>query len=190
MWQRKGRTGDTMANKRFGIKTMQFVFMMILVCGPGAKATWACRSLSKQQTMSPDEQIRRASGIAIATVVSAGPAAGGYTYEFVVQRQLAGSAPPTFTVSGVDRASNETSYDRHADPRFWLPGGGRLSFDTACVFHPSFVVGNTYLAFFGETLTKRSFERIETPGGALDAEDKWLQYVEASVITQAREKQH
>lgn len=43
------------------------------------------------------------------------------------------------------------------------------------------VVSHSYLAFVGQPITRRSFERIESASGQLNFNDKWLQYVEAKL---------
>lgn len=129
--------------------------------------------------MSPDEQILRAPNISIAKAVSETATADGRTeYKFIVQRRLIGPDEMDFTVSGVAAPLNDTSYDSHEDPRFWQRGGGRLFADTSCAIRPSFVVGNSYIAFLGSTLTKRSFEKIEATNGVVNLKDKWLRYIE------------
>ncbi len=67
------------------------------------------------------------------------------------------------------------SADGHADPVFWQRGGGRVMNDADCLIHPSFEVGATYLAFSGQPMTRRSFERIDMRDDG--AGDRWLAFV-------------
>lgn len=134
--------------------------------------------------MSVDEQIRLASDVSVAKVIQATVMADGQTaYEFLVYRRLAGSDQQRFTVVGHAARANDDrkDFDNHTDDGFWKLGGGRLFNDTDCVIHPAFVVGESYLAFVGQPLTRRSFERVATVDGHINSDDKWLSYVDTKL---------
>lgn len=141
--------------------------------------------------MSPDEQISGASNISIAKMVDEIPMADGRTkYKFLVQRRLIGSDDQEFTVWGVAAPLNDTSYDSHDDPSFWQRGGGRSFADTSCAIRPSFLVGNSYIVFFGSTPTKRSFEKIEAANGVVNLQHKWLIYIEEKLHSLDQKKRN
>lgn len=150
----------------------------------GAPACWACHSPPREQTIGVDEQIWLASDVSVAKVVNASVTADGQTeYEFLVYRRIAGEDRQRFTVIGSGKLANHNQSDfaKHTDDAFWRAGGGRLFNDTDCVIHPTFVLGASYLAFLGQPITRRSFERIGTSSDHIDSSDKWLSYIEAKM---------
>lgn len=150
----------------------------------------ACYSPPAAQLVGVDEQIDGAADVSVATVFSATPAADGQVeYHFLVLERLAGPGRASFMLLGSDRPSrhDRTSLGGHADPAFWQRGGGRVMNGGDCVIHPDFTVGETYLVFYGAPVTWRSYERIATPGGAIDREDAWLQYVQRRLAARAPE---
>lgn len=155
-----------------------------MVFASGAQICWACYSPPQNQLMSVDRQIALASDVSVAKVIRATALGDGNTeYEFLVQERIAGPFRPRFTIVGHGVPSNDDRGDfgNHTDEAFWRGGGGRLFNDTDCVIHPTFVVGASYLAFVGQTITRRSFERIATSNGHFNASDKWLAYVETAL---------
>ncbi|MCU6497608.1 hypothetical protein LPN04_07380 [Rugamonas sp. A1-17] len=144
---------------------------------------WACHAPPQEQLIGVDEQLAKALDVSVATVVRATPMDGQMEYEFLVQKRIVGSARGSFTLKFHDtpQRQDEQSFDNHQAERFWQRGGGRLFNDTTCLIDPTFVVGHSYLAFVGQPITRRSFERIESTSGQLNFNDKWLQYVEAKL---------
>jgi len=144
---------------------------------------WACRAPPQEQVIGVDEQLEKAFDVSVATVVRETPMDGQVEYEFLVQKRILGAARGSFTLKfpNAPQHQDERSFDNHQAERFWQRGGGRLFSDTACVIAPTFVVGHSYLAFVGQPITRRSFERIESSSGQLNFNDKWLQYVEAKL---------
>jgi hypothetical protein len=145
-----------------------------------AAASEACYAPPPGQLIPPDEQLVTASDVAVGQVISATPL-GDYLveYRFLTLEQVAGQAQKVFTVMGEPAGFNnkDTSFNDHADFRFWARGGGRVMNGSDCVIHPGFVVGNSYLVFLGSPPTWRSFEKIEMVDGRPNPDDKWLVYV-------------
>ncbi len=163
-------------------KMVQLSGLAFLLFVLEATTCWACRAAPQEQLMSANEQIILASDISVARVVSATPTIDGKTeYEFIVQRRIKGANKLFFAVTGSSAPQKDTSFNNHENPEFWQRGGGRLSIDTECVIHPNFIVGDSYIAFIGLPITKRSFEKIETPNGMINLQDKWLLYVETKL---------
>lgn len=163
------------------------IAVAIFFLATGANMCWACRATPQAQLMSPDEQISGASNITIAKAVSEEAIPGGSTvYKFVVQRQLLGPDPAEFTLIGGQTPLLDTSYDSHADPAFWKRGGGRSFANTACLISPGFQVGKSYIVFLDSTLTKRSFEQLDAPGGMVNENDEWLLYIKKKLAEQGR----
>lgn len=100
-------------------------------------------------------------------------------YDFVVIKRLRGPARDRFSIVSPAATADENPRhsDDHSDGAFWSRGGGRLANYMDCRIHPRFTVGESYLAFYGQPITRRSFERIAVVGGR-PAEDKWLSHVE------------
>lgn len=140
---------------------------------------WACRVAPESQFIGVDQQLALALDVSVAKVVHAtAPADGQTEYEFEVQKRIVGPDRQRFTIVGASHQVEDPGkdFDRHSDEVFWRRGGGRLFSGTDCKIHPTFVVGESYLAFVGPPITKRSFERIDISGS-----DKWLSYVETAL---------
>lgn len=150
----------------------------------GAGTCWGCRVAPASQLIGVDQQIALASDVSVAKVVRATALEDGRTeYEFEVQKRLAGPDRQGFTIVGAASKVEDPrkDFDEHKDELFWRDGGGRLFAGTDGVIHPTFVVGASYLAFVGQPITKRSFERIGTSGDYASSRDKWLSYVDAAL---------
>ena len=132
-----------------------------------------------------DEQIAGAVNIAVVQVLGATPTGDGrLNYEFLVQKRLAGMDRRSFALMEAEPVrglAQESSFDNHEDPAFWARGGGRLMNYMDCQLYPAYVVGNSYLLFWGSPQTRRSAEKIETVGMSFNRRDKWLLYVEAAL---------
>jgi len=150
---------------------------VLLLLSLHISSSWACYAPPQEQLMSVDEQIAAARDVSLATVVRATPTMDGQTeYEFQVQKRIFGPDTNSFTLRSTARPPSllyeESSFDKHQSEEFWMRGGGRLFSNAGCNIEPAFVVGHSYLAFVGQAVTRRSFERIASP------DDKWLRYVE------------
>lgn len=125
------------------------------------------------------------SDVAVAKVVSATPTTDGQIeYAFLVQKRIAGIDREFFTLAVRKTRSRQedNNFDSHHAEAFWQRGGGRLFNDTDCVIYPSFAVGDSYLTFLGQTITRRSFEKIATIDGQPDWNDRWLLYVQRRLV--------
>ncbi|GAB3380448.1 hypothetical protein [Massilia agri] len=148
-------------------------------------ASWACRAPPREQVVTPQELIAKASDVSLAKVVRATPLSGAtgggrpsVEYEFEVQQRILGPEEPRFILIGAHgQTRHQPASADHSDEAFWQQGGGRLYNDMDCVLRPDFAVGESYLIFCGKPAVWRGFERIETVRGRPNPEDKWLSYV-------------
>jgi hypothetical protein len=171
-----------MLERRTLTKFFRRVSTAIVVLAIASETCQACRAPPEEQLMSIDRQVALARDVSVATVTQATATADGHIeYEFLVLRRIAGSPRTSFTLSGSAGGARNvgSTFNHHQDDAFWQPGGGRLFNDTACVIQMKFVVGETYLAFVGQPLTRRSFERIDVSDANANLNDKWLLFVEA-----------
>jgi hypothetical protein len=155
--------------------------LLSLALALAAGAVHACRVAPAAQLIGIDEQLSKATTVALGQAIGATSLDNGMVeYRFLVLEQLAGPAQKVLTVMGRPGGDRqESSFDNHQDPAFWTRGGGRMVNGTDCVIRPSFVVGDTYLLVLGPTPTRRSFEKIEMAGGSVNQDDQWLRYVKA-----------
>jgi hypothetical protein len=164
------------------VRPLSALLCLALASGPAA----ACYSAPQEQVTPADELIARSSRIVLAKVMRAETGPGDrydVTYSFRAERWLRGKGAATFEIVGhpADWEGATTTFDHHADPAFWEDAEGRLSHDTDCVIHPSFVVGGTYLVFLDAPYHNKSFEQVTRTHGDADTRDEWLQYVEDKV---------
>lgn len=160
---------------------MQRSATAFLLAALASGASQACYSPPAHQFMGVDEQIAQAVDVSLVLVQEASAIEPGHVrYDFVVEKRLRGPSRDRFSlVVRADSAEESRSYSEdHTDAAFWQPGGGRLSNYSDCEIHPRFTVGERYLVFYGDPVTKRSFERIRTIKGQASGEDRWLAYVE------------
>jgi hypothetical protein len=141
----------------------------------------ACRVAPREQLISTDALVANSSNVVLAKVIKTTPDDNGeIRYFFTVVKRFSGDEQADMQIMGhatTFTAPNQTFGD-HFDDAFWHEGGGRVSSDTDCKIHPSFVLGRTYLIFLDQTYTKRSFELIRNTQGDAKTKDKWLQFVE------------
>jgi hypothetical protein len=165
-------------------KSGQYFILMSFLFVLEAKTCSACYAPPREQLIDVDEQIMKSRDVSVVQVVSAVPTRDGNTeYNFVVQKRVSGFTQENYTLKSRfgEGRDEESSFGNHEDKEFWGRGGGRLTNDTDCVIYPKFVVGNSYLAFFGQTLTRRSFEKIDNINGQPNMNDRWLRYVENKI---------
>lgn len=142
--------------------------------------SFACYSAPRAQRASADELVALSSNISLAKVIMATPRDdGSLDFVFLVQKRLFGASLFTFVINGRSDtiAIGDRTFANHFDDQFWRQGGGRLSSDTDCKIHPTFIVGRSYLVLQDPPFTNKSFEQIDIVDGDERSKDKWLEFV-------------
>ncbi len=174
-----------MSTRSTGFDMMRLTYAVLVLGVMASPASWACRAPPREQVVTPQELMEKASDVSLARVVRAtrlpGPTGGGrpsVEYEFEVQQRILGPDDRRFTLIGAQGQTRpKPASADHSDEAFWQHGGGRLYNDMDCVLRPDFVVGESYLVFRGKPAVWRGFEHIETVHGRPNPDDKWLSYV-------------